>query len=714
MAFRERIEAVLKVKDAARFKSALGGAARSVRKLGKDEAATAATTELLESILSKLEHQTERSALATEGLAHSIDQLGDQMTQTAAKSVVMNAAMKKSGSNAVFLGKSWAFWKDRLSLTRSEIMTTAITISVYFAPAIVALGSSFANAAIGGGAVAGAGLSSLLFGLGLMATLVKPLANDIKKVTAAQQQYNIAVRQYGAASIQTSRASAHLGAVIGEHGGRQTVQAINALKGLSKTWAKFTKPGKSSLLDILMGGTGSLRAVLPTLAKITNAIAKSLFNALQPAFRAFTGPDIQKGIGALGRIFTKSIGPGVQGAVNLIEVFARIIRASAPYVIKWAKAWQATTARWKESTSDQKRVKKFIDSAVHSFKLWWGLAKELGNTLKIIFGVSKSEGDKVVVVLTNGVKALNDWLTQMRDTGAITSFWQTYNKSITDAFNLMKHPEDWAAAAINAINKWLPPVMDAIATQIGTHGPTAAWKFLDAFIHANAWVHFFGILYLTKKLGVFKALGKALGAMFLTPFIEAFIPGFLATFGISVETGSIAATMTAAGTTAGGAFGLAFQIAMIAALTFGVYKFYKWLKSETEKQKKLRAHLDKTRKEKGVTPYRASRGGPTYTRQTHGGATGGVLPFGLSSLVGENGPEIASAGPRGTKIIPLRGNSRHTLPGAMDVPSLENAINLHVMTSVQIDKREIARAYNTELARVTGSRGGRPPQTQIW
>src|SRR5262245_15763058 len=134
MAFRERIEAILKVKDAARFKASMESAARSVRKFGRDEEEAAVQTEALERLEKALARQNLELSATLKIVAASVDNLGDEMLQAAAKTEVANRVMKKSGSNAIFLGKSWAFWKDRLSLTRSEILTTAITITTYFLP----------------------------------------------------------------------------------------------------------------------------------------------------------------------------------------------------------------------------------------------------------------------------------------------------------------------------------------------------------------------------------------------------------------------------------------------------------------------------------------------------------------------------------------------------------------------------------------------------
>lgn len=718
MAFRERIEAVLKIKDANRFKAGMATAAKAVRKFGHDEEAAAAQTELLQSIEEKLERQSIELTAATRLLASAVDDLGDEMVQTAAKSQALNAVTKKSGSNAVFLGKSWAFWKDRLSLTRSEILTTSITIGVYFLPAIIAMGSSFANAALGGGAVAAGGLSSLLFGLGALATLISPLKDDIDKITKAQDQYNLAVEQYGAASSQASRASAHLGAIIRTQGGKDALKAVTAVERLKKTWASMTKPGQKSIIDILLGGTGALRSVMPSMAGMTNSMAASLSAALQPLFRAFSGPEFQKGFGALTRIFNKSIGPGIKGVTNIATVFFRIIRASAPFVIKWAKAWERTTQSWSDSTSDQKKVSAFLKSAVGSFKLWWGLAKELGRTFKIIFGSSKDEGDQVVGVLTNLVRKFNDWLQIASSTGRIDAFWKRYNQSVTDAVWALRNP-------VEAINKWLPVVMDTIATTLATHAPHAANLFIKAFLNSGGWAQFLTTAWIIKRMGGFKLAGKLVGAMFLTPFIEAFVPGFTSAVGLSsLSTGRIGAAMGTAGNVSGKLFGVAFVLAATAALATWAPDIEKWIRErlgianpEADKQpdESTWSWFWRFGRPEGHTPIDTIK--KPFDKLLHPSwdpnpfkAAGGTIGPGMSAFVGEMGPEIATSTKGGTKVRPLGRNG----PGMIDMPSLEDMMHLNIETSVQIDRREIARAYNTEQAFVTARRGGRPPRTQVW
>ena len=688
MAFRESIEAVLKVKDAARFKSSMESAARSVRKFGRDEEAAAASTELLKSIESKLQRQNEELTATLEVVAHSVDNLGDQMLQTAAKARVFNAVAKKSGSSAFFLGKSFAFWKDRLSLTRSEIISTVATITAYFTPAIIALGSSFAYAALGGGAVAGAGLASLLFGLGALVTISRPVVGGIKDIWKAQDQYNQAVAEYGAASMQASRASAHLYGVIQTHGGKAVLGLVTGLRQLRKEWLRSTGPARGSVIGMIGSALGTGRVLLPQVAGEVNQMMAALRTAfgrgLSTLVSGPSGGEFRNTLRVLGDTFVKSIGPAMHGVSNLVLVFGRVIRAAAPWVVKLAKAWAAFTDRLVGKTADQSRVKKFLDGAVGAFKAWWGLARELGRTLGIIFGASKDEGTKIVGVLTNLVKRFNDWLQAASDTGKLRRFWQTYNQLVSDAVWALSHP-------IQAINKWLPMVMDAIATGLATHAPRAAEVFIRAFLNANAWAKLLTVGWFLKRFGFFGALGSAVAGPFVKAFVKRAAPGLAAAF---LAEGTIGGAIVAGAASAGAA--LAAAVAAAAPIVIPVVLAVTAVGALAWLLGKIGHHnYNPHQSLKREAQHSLQEGGPRplFTRQVPHHQSGGVIPVGGFGMVGEAGPEIAFAGPSGTRIAPLNFGSK-----SVDIPNLGGAMTFNLYTSVQIDKREVARAVSQQQA----------------
>lgn len=706
------------------------GAAKAVRHLGAMEEHAAAQTELLEALERRLKKQSEELTVTLTALSHSVDNLGDQMLQTAGKTEVMNRVMKKSGTNAFFLGKSWAFWKDRLSLTRSEILTTAITIGSYFTPAIISMGSSFANAAIGGGAVAGAGLSSLLFGLGSFLLVAKPVVSNIKAIWKAQSEYNQAVQQYGASSVQASRQNAHLYGVMKTHGGPAILQLTNSFRALRREWNKQTAPAQKSVIGILGDTMSTGKVLLPQVAQQTNQMVGALRTALHKGLGTLisgpSGGEFRNTLRVLGDTFKKSIGPGVHGVTNMIQFLGRVIRAAAPWVVKLSKAWEAWTESLVRRSSNQKSVEKFINNAVKSFKLWWGLLKAIGQTFKIIFGASKDEGDKVVVVLTKGVKALNQWLQALKDRGSIKRFFDDWNKSVSvlwDTFkNAVEHPETILPNVLRAIDYLAPIIMTHIGNAIAVTGPVAAEHFIKAFLNAGAWAKFFVVGYFLKKFGFFGFLGRQIGEKFVGPFIKAFTRSFIAMISTEMAAeGAISSQMSRAGTFLGGKFGLAFKIAAVPLLIAAGVEFNKWL----QKQQWFKDFINMVNKHtaghqggsslktlltghiwdypKGF--WQALKGfadalgqaGSQLAPRTH--ALGGTIAPGSMGIVGEAGPELAFASGAGTQIRPLPGMNPIT-----SMPHISGAFELTVHSSVVVDRREIARAVSTERAYVKARR----------
>jgi uncharacterized protein YoxC len=712
VAFRERIEAILKVKDAARFKKSMEGAAKSVRGFGTDSTQTAAQTKLLEAILEKLDRQTAATVFAIKALGDAVDDLGDEMVQTAAKAAVMNGVVKKSGSNAVFLGKSWAFWKDRLSLTRSEIITTALTISTYLSPALLALASSLGTALVGGGIVAGGGLISFIAGFVALDSVMKPVVDGVKKITKAQEQYNVTVQQYGAASLQASRSSARLYAVIVENGGWQAYRASQALKRFTDQWARFTAPARATGLGILTDALGAGSAAVPRAAAQVNTMMHALRDGLSSVFNLVRSEEGQGFIDALGSIFSSSIGPGLRGASSVLTIIGRAIKGAAPWIIKWARAWERVTKSWADRAS-QTAVSKFIDNAMSHFKEWWELGVAVARVLNTIWGSTKEEGKGFVIILTDLVNRFNNWLIKMRDTGQIKAWFQTWKNSVGELLWAIQNP-------IEAVNKWMPQVMDEIARIFMAAAPAIADQFIQAWLNADGWTRLLTVVaFLIWFTPVFSALGKKMAAVFIVPFLSNFSTAFVAALAVETAAGGrIAAAMTTAGTVSGRWFGRAFAVGMIAAIVLAIPDINDALKDATGAPKSNKkgawgrafdlGPVDDFLKDRwdNINPFNQQQG-----TVRPGGALGGVIPPGGSAFVGERGIEMAHATPTGTEIVPLDRNSLSSIHTVPETGGMANAFHFFLTTSVQLDRREIARAVSDQVAYETARRGGAPKGT---
>jgi hypothetical protein len=483
---------------------------------------------------------------------------------------------------------------------------------------------------------------------------------------------------------------------------------------------------------------------MPIFSIGANQMAYSFKNAMQSVFKDLKGPDIKMLFSDLTDTFDKAIGPALKGTSNFMVVMARVIRATLPYVVKLAIWWQNITAGWRKSTRDQSKLDKFFKTAVYNFKLWFKFGAALWRVLKIIFGVSHGEGEKTLITLTKLVNKFGDWLQNMKDTGKIDQFFNKWNSSVKIAFWAFQHPAQafntFFPKVLALLDQWLPVIMNHIASAFVNNAGSMAETFIMAWVNAGAWAKLLTAAVILRKFGFFGWIGKRVATMFVEPFVSKFAASFLASIGIEFAGGSaISGAMSGAGGRMGKAFGVAFRVAALASVVYFSVQINQWL-TKQDWYKKLTGKKTGTKVGakpgqfgtflKGITP-----GNPFQTAKSivksftdfggmllnsipnplsphlpsFGGQFGGVIPPGGRSLVGEAGPELAIAGPRGTQIRPLSSNSRHTLPsmGIPALPDLSDMLNITVHSYVMVDKREVGRAVNNQNAYDRARRGGR-------
>ena len=728
MAFRENIEAILKVRDLARFKGGMKEAVKSIKNFETEAEQAAASLELLKSIEKSLGRQTDILAAQSEMLSKALNDVGDEAVSAAAKNEILNKSLKRGGGILPTTIKRWSFWKDRLSLTRSEIMTTAITIGTYLAPALIAVGNSAVAAALGGGAVAAGGLSSLILGFGSLMIVGKQMVGQVQKIQKAQDAYNLAVVQFGAGSKEAARQAAHLYAVIQTQGGQPMRDAQQALEKFKKTFQGATGGARVNLAEIMTAGLGQLTGIMPQIGQEINMMSLALKKALKESFKHLAGPEMMSTFKTLSQLFQDAIGPGVRGVTNLFIVFGRILRASAPWALRTAKAFERITFSWRRGTHDGLAVQRIIDNLVLHTRSWIALGAQVLRTFKILFVDTKERGRGLVDEMTILVTRFNDWLQAVSDSGKIAALFDKYIRSLHDLAWAVQNPVD-------AIRKWLPVLMDAVATTVGENGPRAAALFLDAFFHAGAWAQFFTIAFLMKRFGIFKLLGAAVAR----PFIDAFMKVVLARFGVmlgieALASGSMGTAAAAAGAALGTVFWGAFALGAAALLGIALAKILdKFSRSRIYKNflriigaptagggpapgpEKITASALQGTGQAPNTPIThnvgpvelkprqapgagihhnlppAFRGAPNLRRK----AAGGLIPSGTLALVGEAGPELAMSTVGGTHISPLTGSGTNTGSGMMPMaipPISVSDFVPPISVSVQIERREIARA----------------------
>lgn len=750
MLSRNTIEAILKVTDSARFKGEMKGASTAIKGVGTESEKTTVKMTGMGKATSKTEHETEELNAALMMAQQSVDELGDEAVKTAAKLALLERRLKSSGKAVPW--RRWAFWKDRLSLTRAEIMTTSLTIGGYLSPALVALASNAANAYAALGVVGGAGLASFGFGAGALGLIWSQTSDGIDKIRKAQDQYNIAVDQFGITSKEASRSSARLYAIIQNNGGNQALEAANAMNAITKAWKDSTGPARGNVIAVMTDGFSWLLKLMPTLTREVNRMAKGFRGGMGDFFQILSGGEFKATIRALGNTFTKSIGPGLRGTANFLIVVFRVIRAALPYAEKWALAWEDFTESLRRSTSDQGKVSSWVGKVVSDLYGWLGLLKEIGKTFKIVLGATDEEGDDIVAWLTKTVSGFNVWLQKMEDTGAIARFYDKFFFSLKEIQRFFKEP-------FEVMDQYLPKFLNAFARMAGKNFGNFIKHFFAGLKEADPSTQAFVIGLFALKTGMLakilsplaKPIKKAAKEYLGKPIGRGILDGIKSPFGkigalIGMGAGkkgsekvSTSEKFKTLGEKGGRLFGKGFWFgltAVLADLVFpGVQKKIEdfllkfvpdssWFKSMLPPQlggtgggsnpfsgpeQRL---IDPVVIPPVPVPLVPPKGfedapglSPTPPRKRHRRFAGGILPYGSSGFVGEQGPELATVGPYGANITPL---SRVNLKPQrlLDVPKMENAMHINLNTSVQVDRREIARAVSEERAYKKARRGG--------
>ena len=677
----ERITAWLRIRDKVRFKAGMRDAARSVDEFGDSSEGTALKLELLKQISDRLEIQTRVLIAGFSAEARAIDEVGDQASQTTRRLLVMNAVQNRSNSILNRNITSWKFWKDRLSLTSAEIMSTVATILGYLLPALVAMTASLAGAAIGGAAVLTSALGALGVGLAGTGIIAATVAGQYGKIKQAQDALTLATEQYGAGSKEAARASGKLFATIRTQGGRQVWNAVRAVDSLKKAWAGATGPARASLVGTLTSGVGAARSMLPTFAGQTNLNAAAVQRGAGNIFGALSGGEARKTLVQLSKTFRAMSGPGSRGAANALIVLMRIMRAAAPWAVKWALSWESTTKSWERGTRDSGKLEGNINMLVGHFKAWWGLAKALSRTLGIIFQGTNQEGRLMVQIVTEYVNKFNTWLDMMVRTGQMQQLVEQYGRSIGYLFTALglalTHPTQF-------IDKYLPIWSNAIAQAAGS----VVLTFLKAWWNAGLWGKLFIAFMLGKWLfgvNLFAILARAAGARFVTAFGLYAAPRLAVMFAAQ---GAIGAPLIAAGTALGmGLAGAILAGVLLVPLALGLQK---WVNDAAEDlgispkggvpkpfnnlpgDKNI---IDKAKDVWNNLPFKGS---------------GGLIPSGTAAWVGDRGPELAVAGVGGTMIHPMGSTPPIAQPqhGALAVSDILRPVHVHV----DVDRREIGRA----------------------
>lgn len=379
----DRIEAWLRLRDAARFNKDAKAAARHIRDIG--DAAD----------------DTEENVSGLSDGFSGFDSVGS----TAATTLTM------LGTRTALLGAGLIF---------------ALPLIISAGGALVALAGS-AALALGGIAALAAGLGGvLLVGLSGVAFVVKGLATGFDKIKKAQDAYTLAVASFGKDSKQAGTALDKLNGTVKLFGGSNMVRAVNLTRHIGDEFRKRTNPALQDAAGVFLSVMTAAKRLLPVFSTVTNMAAKALAGPLRSAVRQLSGPEMRGSISALGKNFASLASPLVHTAADLIMGLARMAVQAAPFLRSFAESI-ADAAHSFAAWAGSKGAGDFIERMVDNFRSWWGLLKAIGGLFATVLGGGAKEGQSLVDSLTGVINKMNAWLQAGGKEGMINFFKEAAN-----------------------------------------------------------------------------------------------------------------------------------------------------------------------------------------------------------------------------------------------------------------------------------------------
>ncbi len=345
----------------------------------------------------------------TKVAAEGVEDIGDEAAIAAAKLRLMNQEGKRQSGILRGLGGVLNSFTGRLQL---------LAIAGGLAgPALISIASSAGAATVGLGLMGAAAGTAAAVGFGGLIAVGNQAFGLMKKVKTAQYDYNLAVAQFGKESDQAAKKLDKLNAVY-KVGGNELRRSHKLLKQFTSGFEELTQPAQRDFLGTFASGLEAANRLLPTFARQTNLTADSIRGSLRPAMLDLSSPEMAQNIRVFSRAFRDLANSAIGGGTNLIIALLRYARAAAPFTRSIGRDFAMWARDFRQTSEDGGLVRDRVKEILRHTRAWLGLAKALGGLLMAVFRSSNVEGRSLVVTLTDGINRLTDWINRANETGA--------------------------------------------------------------------------------------------------------------------------------------------------------------------------------------------------------------------------------------------------------------------------------------------------------
>lgn len=271
-----------------------------------------------------------------------------------------------------------------------------------------ALIGSAGSGLLGAGATGLAGGGALAAGIATIVPVAKQAQQGLKDMQKATEAYANAVRRYGAASREATRADAERQRVIARNpGAAEAVRQRSAFRGAARS---ALRPAVGNMFGLEADVFRNARRGLPAFGRAADTTTGALRSEAGRGARFLTGKREQDDLGFFSRAFARELPTMERSLENVFRTMSNIARASMPFFHEanvWGREW---THDWRASTSDIRATRDNIRPMIEDFKDWRDLAGATFRLVKDLATAGRPEGSSMVRELTHTFDRWDHWI----------------------------------------------------------------------------------------------------------------------------------------------------------------------------------------------------------------------------------------------------------------------------------------------------------------
>jgi hypothetical protein len=294
--------------------------------------------------------------------------------------------------------------------TLTVAVSTLAPLIIDLGGGVVALGSSFAEAAAGGMAVGAAGMAGFALAAGGALAAIKPVITDMKTASTAATALRTAQLKYGKSSSEAKDAQKALNNVLAGMP-PQAQKAVRAWSALKSEFASRTQGIRSDFFGVITDGIKTAKQLLPTFARDATAAFHMASQGAHEWLAGLRTPEAQHILDNIMKNFTQALPAVLHGLGQFATAFGRITSVASDFLPQFTRGFNQVATDFAHSTENGQKLHSTIADLVSQTHSWFGLLGATGRLLTTVLTGGASAGQSMVTKFT---ATLNGWNRQLQ------------------------------------------------------------------------------------------------------------------------------------------------------------------------------------------------------------------------------------------------------------------------------------------------------------